>query len=165
MPRQTEGKTYRMDALLPHKSPGALVPLVLALSMIAATSFEATAQSGAAPSTPEAAQPAPLTKSETDKVARKALAAAAENDPTASAVEVSLGDWAVKNALARALQVKVSEVPLTVSVAPEIASAVCPLSHDDLEQQKVTSATRTCAAKRVSDELREAVRQQVKGGR
>ena len=154
-----------MEALLPHESPGALVPLVLALSMIAATSFEATAQSGAAPSLSEAGQAAPLTKSETDEVARKALAAATENDPAATAVEVSLGDWEVKNALAKALQVKVSEIPLTVAVAPEIASAVCPLSHDDLEQQKATSATRTCAAKRVSDELREAVRQQVKSGR
>ncbi|KQT83399.1 hypothetical protein [Aurantimonas sp. Leaf443] len=72
-------------------------------------------------------------------------------------VRVSIGDWSVKTGLASELGVKTSALPMTVSVSPEIAARVCPLGRDDLEQQKVVSATRTCAAKSATPELREAV--------
>ena len=77
-------------------------------------------------------------------------------------VDVSLGDWALKNELATQLQVKVSQIPLTVAVSSDVASQVCPIGHDELDQQKVTNATRTCAAKQMTDELRETVRTQLR---
>ncbi len=77
-------------------------------------------------------------------------------------VDVSLGDWALKNELASQLRVKVSQIPLTVAVSSSVASQVCPIGNDELDQQKVTSATRTCAAKQMTDELREEVRTQVR---
>ena len=78
-------------------------------------------------------------------------------------VEVSLGDWDLKNALATDLGIKVSEVPLTISVTPELAGKVCPISREDLAQQEVISPTRTCAAKEMTEELRDEVRRGMEG--
>lgn len=92
-----------------------------------------------------------------------APAAAVAGDPIDSnLVDVSLGDWELKNKLASQLKVKVSQIPLTVAVTSDVASKVCPIGHDELDQQKVTSATRTCAAKQMTDELRETVRTQLR---
>lgn len=77
-------------------------------------------------------------------------------------VDVSLGDWELKNELASQLKVKVSQIPLTVAVPSDIASRACPIGNDELDQQKVTSATRTCAAKQLTDELRDEVRSQLR---
>ena len=77
-------------------------------------------------------------------------------------VDVSLGDWKLKNELATQLQVKVSQIPLTIAVSSDVASQVCPIGHDELDQQKVTNATRTCAAKQMTDELRKTVRTQLR---
>lgn len=77
--------------------------------------------------------------------------------PSPTMVEVSLGDWTLKNELASQLGVKVSQIPLTVAVSADLASKACPISSDDLEQQQVISPTRTCAAKTMSNELRDEV--------
>lgn len=79
----------------------------------------------------------------------------------AGLVEVSLGDWGVKTSLARELAVSIADVPLTVAVPAALAADVCPVSDEDLEQQEVISPTRTCAAKNLTDGLREEVRKQV----
>ena len=75
------------------------------------------------------------------------------DDPEAALVEVSLGDWELKTAIAEKFSRKISDIPLTVKVSPEIASEVCPLDEGDLAQQVVISPTRTCAAKKTSDAL------------
>ena len=74
------------------------------------------------------------------------------------AVEVSLGDWEVKTKLASDLSRKISDIPLTVKVSEEVAAEVCPLGSDDLAQQATVNPTRTCAAKSMTDALRQAVR-------
>lgn len=79
-------------------------------------------------------------------------------DPEAMLVEVSLGDWGVKTALASKLSRKISEIPLTVRVSPDIAHEVCPLDRRDLDQQAVVSPSRTCAAKKMTEALEAAVR-------
>ena len=75
-----------------------------------------------------------------------------EEGGTESTVEVSLGDWDVRTTIAKTLGAAVSDVPLTVSV------------ETDLEQQAVTSPTRTCAAKSAVPELIEAVKLQLAAG-
>ncbi|MBP0615511.1 hypothetical protein J6595_07960 [Jiella sp. KSK16Y-1] len=79
-------------------------------------------------------------------------------DPATALVEVSLGDWKVKTAIADKLSRKVSDIPLTVKVSPEVAGDVCPLDRGDLDQQVVISPTRTCAAKKTSDALESEIR-------
>ncbi|UIJ73950.1 hypothetical protein [Aurantimonas sp. HBX-1] len=86
---------------------------------------------------------------------------AADVENPARLVEVSLGDWGVKTALARDLAVGIADVPLTVAVPEALAAEVCPVSDEDLEQQEVISPTRTCAAKSLTDGLRDEVRKQV----
>ncbi|WP_139798308.1 hypothetical protein [Fulvimarina manganoxydans] len=81
-----------------------------------------------------------------------------------STVEVSLGDWDVRTKIAESLNASVSDVPLTVSVEPDLASKVCPVKETDLEQQAVTSPTRTCAAKSAIPELIEAVKKDLASG-
>ncbi|MEF2553534.1 hypothetical protein VQ042_19610 [Aurantimonas sp. A2-1-M11] len=81
-----------------------------------------------------------------------------DGEPGAELVEVSLGDWNLKTALASDLGIKASEIPLTISVSPELAGKVCPVSREDLAQQEVISPTRTCAAKEMTAELRDEVR-------
>ncbi|MBB4001171.1 MAG: hypothetical protein V7704_14115 [Aurantimonas endophytica] len=76
-------------------------------------------------------------------------------------VEVSLGDWGVKTALAKDLSMGIADVPLTISVPADMAAEVCPISDEDLEQQEVISPTRTCAAKSLTDGLRAEVRKQL----
>lgn len=87
-----------------------------------------------------------------------------EEGGTESTVEVSLGDWDVRTTIAKTLGAAVSDVPLTVSVEPDLASKVCPIKETDLEQQAVTSPTRTCAAKSAVPELIEAVKLQLAAG-
>ena len=79
----------------------------------------------------------------------------------AGLVEVSLGDWGVKTALARELDVGIGDMPLTVAVPAEVAAEVCPISSDDLEQQEIISPTRTCAAKSLTESLRSEVQKQL----
>ncbi|MEX6505441.1 hypothetical protein [Jiella sp. M17.18] len=76
-------------------------------------------------------------------------------------VEVSLGDWGVKTRLAADLSQEIGDIPLTVSVPADVASRVCPVGADDLEQQVVVSPTRTCTAKSASPALRDAVRRTI----
>ncbi|NDV86850.1 hypothetical protein GTW51_09055 [Aurantimonas aggregata] len=85
----------------------------------------------------------------------------ADVENPAGLVEVSLGDWGVKTALAKDLSVGIADVPLTVAVPAALAADVCPVSGEDLEQQEVISPTRTCAAKSLTDGLRDEVRKQV----
>lgn len=80
------------------------------------------------------------------------------DDEQAMLVEVSLGDWGVKTSLASKLSRKISEIPLTVMVSPDIAHEVCPIDRGDLDQQAVVSPTRTCAAKKMTEALESAVR-------
>ncbi|MBO0903959.1 hypothetical protein [Jiella sonneratiae] len=92
--------------------------------------------------------------------------AAAAEDPIASdpdkvLVEVSLGDWQVRTSLAAKLSRKISDIPLTVKVAPDLADAVCPLDRGALDQQVVVSPTRTCAAKKTTEALEAEVRKVV----
>lgn len=77
-------------------------------------------------------------------------------------VEVSLGDWGVKNEVASALQVGLAEVPLTVVVDTGLAAEVCPISRDDLTEQSVVAATRTCAAKTYVPALADKAREQMR---
>ena len=91
-------------------------------------------------------------------------ALALDGEPGSEFVEVSLGDWDLKTALATDLGIKVSELPLTISVTPELAGKVCPISREDLAQQEVISPTRTCAAKEMTDELRDEVRRGMEAG-
>ncbi|TFF21629.1 hypothetical protein E3C22_13105 [Jiella endophytica] len=81
-----------------------------------------------------------------------------EADPATALVEVSLGDWEVKNSIASKLSRKLSDIPLTVRVKPDIANDVCPLGRSDLDQQVAISPTRTCAAKKTSEALEAEVR-------
>lgn len=82
-----------------------------------------------------------------------------QEDPIASdGVDVSLGDWDVKTEISKQLDLSISDVPLTVSVEPDLASQICPVRESDLEQQEIVSAVRTCAAKSVTDDLLEAVK-------
>ncbi|MCB8837772.1 hypothetical protein [Aurantimonas sp. VKM B-3413] len=94
-------------------------------------------------------------------------AAAQPEDPAEIAreqgVEVSLGDWAVKTQLASDLSRKISDIPLTVRVPEDVAAEVCPLGSDDLAQQATVNPTRTCAAKSLTDALKEAVRRSLDG--
>ncbi|MEF2074562.1 hypothetical protein [Consotaella aegiceratis] len=101
----------------------------------------------------EAAKPEPSVDTATQ------LSSTAEDNLLAeeAMVEVSLGDWTLKNALADALGIKVSSVPLTVQVTPDTAAEVCPVSQTDLEQQQVVQVSRTCAAKTLTDDLKTAV--------
>ncbi|MCE7029823.1 hypothetical protein [Jiella avicenniae] len=90
-------------------------------------------------------------------------APAAADDPVAAdeqsmLVEVSLGDWGVKTSLASKLSRKISDIPLTVTVSPDIAHEVCPIDRGDLDQQAVVSPRRTCAAKKTTEALESAVR-------
>ncbi|MDY8110571.1 hypothetical protein U0C82_15620 [Fulvimarina sp. 2208YS6-2-32] len=73
-------------------------------------------------------------------------------------VDVSLGDWKVRTTLADGLSLSVSDVPLTIALPPELASEVCPIREQDLDQQETVAAVRTCAAKSVNPDLIEAVR-------
>ncbi|RFC66339.1 hypothetical protein DYI37_02495 [Fulvimarina endophytica] len=80
-------------------------------------------------------------------------------DPIASdKIDVSLGDWNVRTTIADKLSASISAIPLTVAVEPELASEVCPVREEDLEQQETVSAIRTCAAKSVNDDLVEATK-------
>ncbi len=84
---------------------------------------------------------------------------ASEEDPIASdQVDVSLGDWDVRTSISEQLDIAISDIPLTVSVEPDLASKICPVRESDLQQQEIVSAVRTCAAKSVNDDLLEAVR-------
>lgn len=82
-------------------------------------------------------------------------------DTQSGLVEVSLGDWTLKNDIADRLSVRVSAIPLTVQVPGAVASNVCPVGNDALTQQQVVTPRLTCAAKNMSDELVEAVRGQM----
>ena len=124
-----------------------------------ATPVASSPTSQAAPATADPSTGEPSTGDPSAAVAAEAPLL----DPIDSnLVDVSLGDWALKNELASQLKVKVSQIPLTVAVPSKIASEVCPIGNDELDQQKVTSATRTCAAKQMSDELRDEVRGQLR---
>ncbi len=107
----------------------------LALAMLMISAHPAAAQDAAAPTE----DPAAL-------------------DPDTMMVEVSLGDWGVKTALASKLDRKISDIPLTVRVPPDVAHEVCPLDQSDLDQQAVVSPRRTCAAKKMTEALEAAVR-------
>ncbi|MCW4114263.1 hypothetical protein NPA31_004705 [Aurantimonas sp. MSK8Z-1] len=91
--------------------------------------------------------------------------AQASPDPTTTssvspddAVEVSLGQDDIRSRIAEELQVDLPSVPLTIPVSPELAAAVCPVSHQNLAEQKEVSPVRTCAAVHYSEALREVAR-------
>lgn len=150
--------------------PRDFVPALLGAVLLAAAPATGFAQTSPPASAPDASPADPLAPdaSSADPLAPDASFAdpvdldelADETD--AGLVEVSLGDWKLKNELASDLGVTVSRIPLTVFVSPELASRACPISSDDLEQQQVISPTRTCAAKTMSDALRSEVRQHLR---
>ncbi len=151
---------------------GAASILAILLVPTARAQMQTPDQPIAKPSATSPKSPATVTMPRTAPAssASEPAAAPAETTPPlppvdpidSNLVDVSLGDWTLKNELASQLQVKVSQIPLTVAVSSEVASQVCPIGHDELDQQKVTSATRTCAAKQMTDELREEVRTQLR---
>ncbi|MBO0661127.1 hypothetical protein LQ948_00940 [Jiella sp. MQZ9-1] len=133
--------------------------VALALLMLGGAGFAQDAANAPATSAGGAAQAA---AGERDAAVLDALSDdPIASDPKTAPVEVSLGDWTVKTAIAAKLSRKVSQIPLTVKVPPKIASEVCPQDSGDLEQQVIVSPTRTCAAKKATPALEDEVRKAI----
>ncbi|WAJ26403.1 hypothetical protein [Antarcticirhabdus aurantiaca] len=148
---------------MPHDR--ALLAAVLALALLPASAGAQAPQAApAAPASPtEPAPAAPSAPPADDPLAAdREDGSLVETPVDERMVEVSLGDWGVKNEVASALEVGISDVPLTVVVDTNLAAEVCPIGQDDLSEQSVVAATRTCAAKTFVPALADRAREQMR---